>query len=71
MAGWPSSFVAGDQNQLDDRKLTFGGGYEYRDWFFSLYGMRALTDERRVNRTIDLEDVLVEGTLDGRGFHPD
>lgn len=61
-------FIAGDQNQLDDRKVTFGGGYEYRDWFFSLYGMRALTDERRVNRTIDLEDVLVEGTIDGRGF---
>ncbi len=61
-------FVAADQNQLDDRKLTFGGGYEYRDWFFSLYGMSALTDERLVNRTIDLEDLLTEGTIDGRDF---
>lgn len=61
-------FVAADRNQLDDRKLTFGGGYEYRDWFFSGYGMTALSDERRVNRAIDLDEVLVEGEIDGRGF---
>lgn len=61
-------FVAADRNQLDDRKLTFGGGYEYRDWFFSGYGMTALSDERRVNRAIDLDEVLVEGEINGRGF---
>ncbi len=61
-------FIAADENQLDDRKLTLGAGYEYRDWFYSLYGMRALSDERRVNRAIELEDVLVTGTLDGRDF---
>src|SRR5699024_9178436 len=27
-------FVAADQNQLDDRKLTFGGGWEGRNWAF-------------------------------------
>jgi len=61
-------FLAADQNQLDDRKLTFGGGYEYQDWFFSAYGMTALSDERRVNRAVELEELLVQGTLDGRGF---
>ena len=61
-------FLAADENQLDDRKLTFGGGYEYRDWFFSAYGMTALSDERQVNQVIDLEDILVQGTIDGRGF---
>ncbi|AKS41471.1 Ig-like domain-containing protein [Wenzhouxiangella marina] len=61
-------FLAADENQLDDRKLSFGGGFENEDWFFSLYGMTALSDERRVNRAIELEDVLVQGTIDGRGF---
>lgn len=61
-------FIAGDQNQLDDRKLTVGGGYEHEDLFFSVYGMTALTDERRVNRAIELEDLLVEGQIDGRDF---
>ncbi|MFW6339572.1 MAG: Ig-like domain-containing protein [Wenzhouxiangella sp.] len=61
-------FVAADQNQHDDRKLTLGAGYEREDWFMSLYGMRALTDERLVNRAVDLSDVIVRGELDGRGF---
>jgi len=61
-------FIAADQNQRDDRKLTFGGGYEYQDWFFSGYGMRALTDERRLNQIVEFEDLLVEGLIDGRGF---
>ena len=61
-------FLAGDQNQFDDRKLTFGGGYEYQNWFFSGYGMTALTDERLVNRVVDLDEQLVSGVIDGRGF---
>jgi outer membrane protein OmpA-like peptidoglycan-associated protein len=61
-------FVAADQNQLDDRKITFGGGYEYQDWFFGLYGMRSISSERLVNRAIDVEDILVTGQIDGRDF---
>ncbi len=61
-------FIAADQNQHDDRKLSLGVGYEYEDWFLGLYGMRALTDERLVNRAVDLSDLLVRGELDGRGF---
>lgn len=61
-------FIAADENQRDDRKLTFGGGYEYEDWFFSAYGMRALTDERRANQIIEFEDIVVQGLIDGRGF---
>src|SRR5699024_6035732 len=48
-------FVAADQNQLDDRKLTFGAGWEGRNWAFSGYGMTALSDERLVNRTQTIE----------------
>ena len=61
-------FIAADQNQLDDRKLTFGAGYERQDWFFGLYGMRSISSERLVNRTIDLEDLLITGQIDGRDF---
>jgi outer membrane protein OmpA-like peptidoglycan-associated protein len=61
-------FLAADQNQYDDRKLTFGAGYEYRDWFFGGYGMTALTSERLVNRVVDLDERMVTGTIDGRGF---
>ena len=61
-------FVAADQNQFDDRKLTIGGGYEVEDWFFGLYGMRALSSERLVNRVINLDDILVTGQIDGRDF---
>ena len=61
-------FIAADQNQHDDRKLSLGAGYEYEDWFLGVYGMRALTGKRLVNRAVDLNDVLVRGELDGRGF---
>ncbi|MEE4639827.1 MAG: Ig-like domain-containing protein [Wenzhouxiangella sp.] len=61
-------FIAADQNQHDDRKLTLGAGFEHEDWFMGLYGMRALTDERLVNRAVDLSDITVRGELDGRGF---
>ncbi len=61
-------FLAADQNQLDDRKLTFGAGYEYQNWFFAGYGMTALSSERLVSQTIDIDERLVTGTVDGRGF---
>jgi len=61
-------FLAADQNQLEDRKLTFGGGWEGRSWAFSGYGMTALTDERRVDTTTSFEELLVTGQIDGRDF---
>ncbi|WP_181918468.1 MULTISPECIES: Ig-like domain-containing protein [unclassified Wenzhouxiangella] len=61
-------FVAADQNQLEDRKLTFGGGWEGRKWAFSGYGMTALSDERLVDRGTTIEEMLVSGEIDGRAF---
>ncbi|MGY6587317.1 MAG: Ig-like domain-containing protein [Wenzhouxiangella sp.] len=61
-------FVAADQNQFDDRKLTVGGGFENENWFMGVYGMRALTSERLVNRAITLDEILVTGQIDGRDF---
>ena len=61
-------FIAADQNQYDDRKMTLGAGYEREDWFIGFYGMRALSDERLVNRAVDLSEVLATGQIDGRPF---
>lgn len=61
-------FVAADQNQFEDRKLTFGGGWEGRNWAFSGYGMTALSDERLVDSTTTFEEMLVTGQIDGRDF---
>jgi len=61
-------FIAADENQRDDRKLTFGGGYEYQNWFFSAYGMTALTDERRINQFVEFDDIIVQGVIEGREF---
>ncbi|NBB92522.1 MAG: tandem-95 repeat protein [Gammaproteobacteria bacterium] len=61
-------FMAADQNQFEDRKLTFGGGWEGRRWAFSGYGMTALSDERLVDRTTSIEEQLVTGQIDGRNF---
>jgi len=61
-------FVAADQNQFDDRKLTFGGGWEGRNWAFSGYGMTALSDERLIDRRSSIEEILVTGVIDGRDF---
>ncbi len=61
-------FIAADQNQLDDRKLTFGAGFERQDWFLGLYGMRSISSERLVNRATDTEELLVTGQIDGRDF---
>lgn len=61
-------FVAADQNQLRDRKLTFGGGWEGERWAFAGYGMRALTSERLVDTSMSFEERLMTGQIDGHDF---
>ena len=53
------SFIAVDQNQFDDRKLTAGLGMERSEWFWGVYAMKSLTGERLVSQSILTEvDVL-------------
>ncbi len=61
-------FLAADQNQHSDRKLTFGGGMETESMFWSLYGMSAISDERLVSRDESVEEMIVTGQVDGRDF---
>jgi len=61
-------FAAVDQNDHDDRKLTVGGGMEYQNFFWSVYGMAGLDDERLVTTRVETAQSLVEGTLSGHDF---
>ncbi|MDX1459473.1 MAG: Ig-like domain-containing protein [Xanthomonadales bacterium] len=61
-------FLAGDRNEWDDRKLTFGGGSERDNRFWSLYGSIATTGERFIGQQIDAEDLLVTGMIGNHAF---
>lgn len=64
------AFVAVDQGEISDhRKLTFGGGFEKENYFFSLYGVAGLSGEELVNTTFTSVDQLVNGAINGRGFN--
>lgn len=47
-AGVRKAFVAVDQNQWRDRKVTLGGGYETANWFASAYGSAGISGRRQV-----------------------
>ena len=61
-------FTAVDQNDHDDRKLTFGGGMEYQNFFWSVYGMAGLDDERQVATRVETVESTVQGTMSGHDF---
>ncbi|MEM7052912.1 MAG: Ig-like domain-containing protein, partial [Pseudomonadota bacterium] len=62
-------FLAADQNEWDDRKLSLGGGYEKEDVFFNAQFSYAITDERLVDdSTLILEEFLFGQDMDGRPF---
>lgn len=42
-------FVAADQNEWRDRKITVGGGYEVENWFASGYAAAGVTGRRQVS----------------------
>jgi outer membrane protein OmpA-like peptidoglycan-associated protein len=61
-------FIATDRNIFDDSKVTFGGGGEYKDGFWSLYGSRSTSGERFLRRTVDVEDLFFTGLVDNHVF---
>ena len=61
-------FVAHDQNQTRDRKLTLGYGMERDDWFGNLNLSRGLTGRRLVEQR-DSRNISQEGGIvDGRAY---
>jgi len=57
-------FIAADRNVFDDGKLTLGGGGERRDRFWSLYASKAMTGERYLGSTIEIETRVTSGETD-------
>ena len=45
-------FLAADRNIYDDAKLTFGGGSEHNNKFWSLYASKSITGRRYLGQTI-------------------
>ncbi|MEM1081510.1 MAG: Ig-like domain-containing protein [Pseudomonadota bacterium] len=62
-------YVAADQNEWDDRKLSLGAGYEKEDVFFSAQFSFGLTDERLVNDDTQVSEQFLFGQdASGRPF---
>lgn len=61
-------FVAHDQNQTRDRKLTLGYGMERDDWFGNLNLSRGLTGRRLVDRRESRSTSQEGGVVDGRAY---
>lgn len=62
------AFVAADQNEFDDRKLTFGGGMEKENLFWSFYGSRSISGRRDISTSITAIDRVVTGVIDNHTF---
>lgn len=54
-------FIAVDQNEFDDRKVTFGGGSEVDNRFWSIYGMSSITGTRNLGQSVSSNTVLIPG----------
>ena len=64
-------FFAVDQNSAHDRKITLGGGREVNDKFWSINASAAITDERLVSETSELDFNVLNGTIDGVDYIQD
>lgn len=61
-------FLAADRNVYDDGKISFGGGSEHDNRFWSLYGSLATTGERFLGQSVRFQDMLVTGVMDNHAF---
>lgn len=61
-------FLAHDQNQTRDRKVTLGYGREESDWFGNLNLSRATTGRRLMGTTSNTTTLQEAGVADGRSY---
>ena len=59
-------FLAYDENEWDDKKVTFGVGRESPRLFWGVYGMKALSDERFINQFVN-ESTVTDTFVSGNG----
>ncbi len=65
------TFVALDQNEFDDRKVSFGLGWEGPDMFWGAYVMKAITGRRLVDRLVDTQISQLTGVTGNQQFVQD
>lgn len=64
-------FVAFDQNQQHDRKVTLGGGFENERWFGNGYVSHGMTGRRQVSDLTTSTIQVLSGTDNNRPFLQD
>jgi len=64
-------FFAVDQNRARHRKMTLGGGREVEDRFWSLNASTAISGEKLVSETTELDFNVLNGTIDGVDYIQD
>jgi outer membrane protein OmpA-like peptidoglycan-associated protein len=62
------AFVAVDQNEFEDRKLSIGLGLERERYFLDAYLSQGITDERLTDTFVDVDTTVITGTQNGRPF---
>ncbi|MEP7183177.1 MAG: Ig-like domain-containing protein [Betaproteobacteria bacterium] len=70
-AGVRKFFLAADQNQWRDRKVTLGGGYENSKWFATGYASAAITGGRQMQSATSVSTQTVTGSDNGRAYEQD
>ncbi|MFK7957888.1 MAG: Ig-like domain-containing protein [Lysobacterales bacterium] len=65
------TFLALDQNEFDDRKISFGMGWEGPDMFWGAYVMKAITGRRLVDRLVDTQITQLTGITGNQQFVQD
>ncbi|MEM9532848.1 MAG: Ig-like domain-containing protein [Pseudomonadota bacterium] len=65
------TFLALDQNEHDDRKVTLGLGWEGPDLFWGAYVMKAVTGRRLIDQLIDTEVSQISGVSGNQQFVQD
>jgi outer membrane protein OmpA-like peptidoglycan-associated protein len=61
-------FLAADQNDWHDRKITLGGGFENPEWFAAGYVSTAITGRRQTDLTASSSAQTIFGVDGGRPF---
>lgn len=61
-------FVAHDQNQTRDRKVTFGYGMEKESWFGNLNLSKGLTDRRMIDKRDQVSVFQESGSIDNAPY---
>ena len=61
-------FIAADRNVYADGKVTFGGGSEHEDKFWSLYASKSTTGKRYLGQSIDIQEMIESGVIDNHQY---